>query len=177
MRTTRIALLTGTAAIILAGVAGIAKAQTPDAHVLTVRLPDGRVEQIRYTGNVPPAVIVGPQAMATSFAPVSPFAMLERMSEDMERQEAVMFRAINDMTVPNAGGFGVIPAMSGPGVCMRSVQITFTGNGQAPHVVSQTAGDCGPAQGKATPAMLPNVPAPVQAPRVIEAKAAGPGQG
>ena len=29
MRTTRIALLTGTAAIILAGVAGIAKAQTP----------------------------------------------------------------------------------------------------------------------------------------------------
>jgi hypothetical protein len=164
-------------AIVLAGIAGIAKAQTPDAHVLTVRLPDGRVEQIRYTGNVPPTVIVGPQAMATSFAPVSPFAMLERMSEDMERQQAVMFRAINDMTMPNAGGFGVIPAMSGPGVCTRSVQITFTGNGQAPHVVSQTAGDCGPAQSRATPAALPNAPVPNHVPRVIEARAEGPDQG
>ena len=144
---------------------------------MTVRLPDGRLEQIRYTGNVPPAVIVGPQAIVSSFAPVSPFAMLERMSEDMEQQEAIMFRAINDMTMANAGGFGVIPAMSGPGVCMRSVRITFTGNGQAPHVMSQTAGDCGAAQGRATPATLPNAAVPNQTPRLIEARAGDPNQG
>jgi hypothetical protein len=177
MRTTRIALLTGTAAIILAGIAGMAKAQTRDVHVLTLRLPDGRVEQIRYSGDVPPTVILAPDAMATSFAPVSPFALLEQVAADMERQEATMFRTINDMTGPNAGGGGIIPALSGAGVCTRSVQITFTGNGQAPHVVSRTAGDCGPAQGKATPATLPNAPVPNRAPRVIEAKAENPFRG
>jgi hypothetical protein len=177
MRTTRIALLTGTAAIILAGIAGMAKAQTPEIHVLTLRLPNGQVEQVRYTGDVPPTVILAPDARATSFAPASPFALLERMSADMDRQAAAMFRSINDMTMPNAGGVGTIPVLSGPGVCARSVQITFTGNGQAPHIVSRTAGDCGPAQGKATPATLPNAPVPHRAPAVIEAKAADPYQG
>src|ERR1700722_405338 len=152
MRTTRIALLTGAAAIVLAGIAGMAKAQTPNVHVLTLRLPSGQVEQIRYTGNVPPTVVLAPDAMATSFAPASPFVLLARMSADMDRQAVAMFRTINDIAMPNGAGLGMIPVLSGPGLCTRSVQITFAGNGQAPHVVSRTGGDCGPAQGGATPA-------------------------
>jgi hypothetical protein len=177
MRTTRIALFTGIATIILAGIAGMAEAQTPEAHVMTLRLPDGRVEQIRYIGDVPPTVVVAPDAVATSFAPASPFALLQQMSADMQRQEAAMFQTINALTMPNGGGFGMIPVLSGPGVCARSVQITFTGNGQAPHVVSRTAGDCGPAQGHATPATLPSAPVPNRAPNVIEARSESPSPG
>ena len=130
MRTTRIALLTGAAAIILAGIAGDGQGPDPaNVHVLTLRLPDGRVEQIRYSGDVPPTVVLAPDAMATSFAPVSPFALLAQMSADMERQEAAMFRTIDAMAMPNGAGFGMIPVLAGPGVCTRSVQITFTGNG------------------------------------------------
>jgi len=60
MLTTRVALLCGAAAILLAGYAGIAAAQTPETRVLTLRLPDGQVEQIRYIGDVPPTVILAP---------------------------------------------------------------------------------------------------------------------
>ena len=187
----RVALLAGAAGIVLAGLTGMAAAQTvtnpAQTHVLAVRLPNGQVEQIRYTGDVPPTVVLVPDAaMAPAFGSGSPFAMLERMSADMDRQAAALFHDID--TIPtnagpmnvgptnagpmNAGGFGVIPAMSGPGVCMRSVRVTFTGNGQAPHVVSQTSGDCGPAHGATAPVMLPS--APVQhrtAPDVILARA------
>jgi hypothetical protein len=177
MRTMRIAFLAGTAAIVLAGMAGMAKAQTSETHVLTVRLPDGRVGQIRYTGDVPPAVIVAPAAMAPSFVPVSPFALLAQMSADMERQQVAMIRTMNALATANGAGFGTIPVVSGPGVCARSVQITFTGNGQAPRVVSRTVGDCGPVQGHATPATLPNAPAPKRTPALIEAEARSPAQG
>ena len=71
----------------------------------------------------------------------------------------------------------MIPVLSGPGVCMRSVQITFTGNDRAPHVVSQTAGDCGLAKGEAAPATLLNAPVPNRTPRVIEARAENPFRG
>ncbi|WP_158926709.1 hypothetical protein [Acidisphaera sp. S103] len=180
----RVALLTGAAAIVLAGLTGMATAQTvtnpAQTHVLNVRLPNGQVEQIRYTGDVPPTVMLAPDAamdtVMPAFGPGSPFAMLQRMSADMDRQAAALFHDVGAMPMNvgpmNAGGFGVIPAMSGPGVCMRSVQVTFTGNGQAPHVVSQTSGDCGPAHGSAAPVMLPS--APVRhgvAPDVILAKA------
>jgi hypothetical protein len=171
MRITRIASHTGAAALLLAGYAGIAKAQSTETHVLTLRLPNGQIEQVRYAGDVPPTVVLAPTAMPSAFDPVDPFAMFDRMAAAMDRQAEAMIRTINAMTVPNAQGFGVVPAMSGPGVCMRSVQITYPGNGQAPHVVSHTAGDCGPAQGQATPTALPNAPAPKSSPNVVEAKA------
>jgi hypothetical protein len=175
----RIALLTGAAGIVLAGLTGMAMAQNvtspTQTHVLNVRLPNGQVEQIRYTGDVPPTVMLAPDAVmdevVPSWGPDSPFAVLERMSADMDRQAASMFRTI-DALPPNAGGFGVIPAMSGPGVCMRSVRITFTGDGRTPHVVSQTAGDCGAVHGSAAPVMMPGAPVPHPvAPDVILAKA------
>jgi hypothetical protein len=88
-----------------------------------------------------------------------------------------LFQDIDALPAPDAGGFGIIPAMSGPGVCMRSVQITYPGDGRAPHVVSHTAGDCGPAHGGAAAATLPGAPVREQAPAIIQAKADLPYQG
>jgi hypothetical protein len=172
----RIALLAGAAGIVLAGLTAVASAQTvanpAETHALSVSLPNGQVEQIRYTGNVPPTVMLAPDAaMAPAFGPGSPFAMMERMSAEMDRQAAALFHEIDAMPM-NGGGFGVIPAMSGPGVCMRSVQVTYTGDGRAPHVVSQTSGDCGAVHGSTAPVMLPSAPVPRRAaPDVILAKA------
>ncbi len=177
MRTTRLTLLTGSAAIALAGFATIAPAATPEAHVLTLRLPGGQVEQVRYAGDVPPTVVLAPQSVVTSFAPAAPFALLQQISADMDRQAAALFANMTMLPSSGFGGFGLVPVMSGPGVCSRSIQITFAGTGQAPQVVSHTSGDCGPAPAGAAPAALPNVPAPVRVPAVIRAKADSPWQG
>jgi hypothetical protein len=60
----RIALLAGAAGIVLAGLTGLATARTvtnpAQTHVLNIRLPNGQVEQVRYTGDVPPTVILAP---------------------------------------------------------------------------------------------------------------------
>jgi hypothetical protein len=184
MQTTRIALLAGVAAMALAGLTGIAEAGSPETHVLTVRLPDGQVAQVRYMGDVPPTVVLTPAARPAfaappdPFAPVPfasvPFAMFEQINAALDRQEAAMFRMINAMAEPNGTGFGTIPVLAGPGVCSRSIQITFEGNGQAPRIVSRTSGDCGVAHGKPAPVMLPNAPAPKPAPDIVQAKAAKP---
>ena len=58
MRTFQQALLAGVAAGIV-GLSGAAFAQSGKTHVMTVRLPDGGVAQIRYTGDVAPQVSVG----------------------------------------------------------------------------------------------------------------------
>jgi hypothetical protein len=144
-------------------------ANSPQVHVLNVRLPNGQVEQIRYTGDVAPTVVLAPDAaMAPAFGPGSPFAMMERMSAEMDRQAAALFHEID--AVPMNGG--VIPAMSGLGVCMHSVQVTYTGDSWAPHVVSQTSGDCGAVHGSTAPVMLPSAPVPRRTgPDVILAKA------
>jgi hypothetical protein len=174
MQTTRIARLAGVAAMAPAGLTGIAEAGSPETHVLTLRLPDGQVAQVRYMGDVPPTVVLTPAARPAFAAPPDPFAMFEQISAALDRQEAAMFREINAMAEPNGTGFGTIPVLAGPGVCSRSVQITFEGNGQAPRIVSRTSGDCGVAHGKPAPVMLPNAPAPKPAPDIVQAKAAKP---
>jgi phage tail protein X len=60
LRTTLFALLTGVATITLAGYPGIAGAQTPQTHIMAVGLPDGEAVQVRYMGDVPPAVVLAP---------------------------------------------------------------------------------------------------------------------
>ncbi len=176
MRLSRTVLLSGAAALGLTGLAALAHAQTATTRVMTVQLPSGQIEQIQYTGDVPPRVVLAPSAVAFE----SPFAMLERMSADMDRQAEAMLRAVHQMAmqpmIPPTmqAGFGQIPA--GGGVCMRSVQITYLGNGQAPHVVSRTSGDCGPSSGPATPAESPRVVPVPDHQRSIEVKAAQPYQ-
>src|SRR5689334_9740768 len=159
MRLSRTVLAAGAAVLALTGLAGVASAETANTHVMTVRLPDGTIEQIRYSGNVLPQVVVAPNAVAVE----SPFAMLDRMTALMDRQAEAMIRTINAMMAQpfpaptTEAAFGAVPV--GAGVCMRSVQITYTGHGQ-PQVVSRTAGDCGAADGTAAPVQLPAPSAP-----------------
>jgi hypothetical protein len=97
----------------------MASAQTPESphgtHVSTVRLPNGQVEQVRYTGDVPPTVTLAPDVAPTAYVLASPFAMLERMSADMDRQAAALFQALDTIPAPRAEGFG--PAR---GECLAS---------------------------------------------------------
>nr|WP_294510743.1 hypothetical protein [uncultured Rhodopila sp.] len=176
MRLSQTVLLAGAAAL---GMAGLANAQTSATHVMTVQLPNGAIEQILYSGDVPPQVVVVPNA--ASFG--SPFAALEQMSALMQRQAEAMLRsaramAMQPMPVPmTEAAFGRVSP--GSGVCMRSVQITYAGNGERPHIVSNTAGDCGAPAGVAVPTELPAPAAPAMParPRTIEVKAGSPDQG
>ncbi|HQT79702.1 MAG TPA: hypothetical protein PLD10_21885 [Rhodopila sp.] len=196
MRLPKLVLCGGVAALALSG---IARAETTRTHSMIIRLPNGQVEQIRYTGDTPPTVVLAPD---TAIAPVAvmanpqaanpqeasplmadPFAMLRQISAAMDQQTAAMMRSISLMAPPPmpgmpgvitaagmpGAGFAPVTIAAGPGVCMHSVQITYTGNGQ-PHVVSQTQGDCGPAPHQAAPAALPDTPAPAAAPHTIQVK-------
>jgi hypothetical protein len=191
MRTFRSALA-ASAAVVALGAAGAAFAQSPQTHVMTVRLPDGRIGQIEYTGNVPPRVEFssGPSAIdaafgptAALFGPSSPFAMMDRISADMDRQAAAMFRQVDAMAVraqtgqpldvgfsnisPGSQGYSFVSTMSGNGACMRSVQITSDGSGGAPKVVSRSSGNCGPATaGSVNSVNLPDTAMPAAQPPV-----------
>nr|WP_294529403.1 hypothetical protein [uncultured Rhodopila sp.] len=167
MQLSRTVLLAGVAALGQAGVASLAEAQTSTTHVMTVQLPNGAIEQIRYSGDVPPQIVLVPDA--ASFE--SPFAALEQMSALMNRQAEAMLRSARAMAMQP------MSVSAGSGVCMRSVQVTYTGNGEQPHVVSHTAGDCGGSPGgSALPAELPAPVVPPH-PRTIEVRALSHDQG
>lgn len=167
----RNALLAGAAIFTLAGGASLAQAQTADpaVHVMTVQLPNGAVQQIRYTGDVPPRIVLVPVVQSVEL----PFAMMQRMSAAMDRQIATMMQAFAPMmaqpfaTGPMEAGFGAMPAGAGAGVCMRSISVTYTGHGQ-PQVVSKSAGNCGPAAN--TPAATPETVAPAPSVRTIQVR-------
>jgi hypothetical protein len=174
MRLSRLVLAAGAAALALAGIAGVASAETADTHVMTVRLPNGMIGQIHYTGDVLPQVVVAPGPVAVE----SPFAVLDRMTAMMDRQAEAMMRTINAMMAQSfpsttEAAFGAVPA--GAHVCMRSVQITYTGHGQ-PQVVSQASGDCGSSGSTAAPVQLQTPSAPAHRPQTIEVKAGSPYQ-
>jgi hypothetical protein len=85
MQLLRTALLAGAAAF---AIFGTASAQTD--NVMTVALPGGGIVGIRYTGNIPPKVVIGEAPPANAawmpvssfFGPASPFAMMERISAE-----------------------------------------------------------------------------------------------
>jgi hypothetical protein len=181
MRIIQTALLAGVAAIACVGVAAMAASPKPQTHVLTVQLPDGSVEQIQYTGDVTPQVVLAPAGMPVgAFAPLagtapadSPFAMLERMSAEMDRQMAEMMRNARAIPMPDVPGLGqvqqadlaklppgtqsysFVSTINGGKACTRSVQIT-QGSDQKPRVVSQTSGDCA-GQAGAAPGPAPTI--------------------
>jgi hypothetical protein len=175
-------LFVGAAAVALAGAGGLAYAQTPasvpaDTHVMNIRLPDGSLQRIEYTGNVPPRIEIVPVSRLTPAqmrVAESPFAMMQRISAEMDAQMAQMFQAFGPMmgpfgSAPVTASFGGMP-MAGSGVCVHSVQVTYNGSGQ-PNVVSRTAGDCGGAAAKSSaPAALPTTPVPPAAQRTIQVK-------
>ena len=161
MRTVRKILLAGIAAVALAGSAGLALAKGPALHTMTLQMPGGGTAQIQYSGNVPPKVTFDPQPfMADFYSPESPFATLDRISAEMNREMSALAREADTMTMPlwNPDGifdaglgnappgvtqYSMITTMSGDGhVCTRSMEMTSTGKGKRPKVVSHTSGDC-----------------------------------
>jgi hypothetical protein len=196
MRNLRKALGAGVAVLAAIGFCGVAAAQSPQFHVMTIALPGGGVEQIHYTGPVAPQVSVSDMpafaALPPLFATTSPFADLERISAMMDRQSERMLREAAALstgaTLPNVTAVNALPAgaqeysfvatMNGSNVCSRSVEITSQGNGAAPHVVTHTSGDCGaaaagPAPSFPVPTQLPTAPSPNNGPRMIMTKATG----
>ncbi len=172
MRTLRTALL-GVATIGLIGAVAYA-ADAPQTHVLTIPLPGGGVEQIRYSGDVAPTVTVrqgspAAAAWANQFGPDSPFAVLNRIQAEMDRQMAAIMQnrmvmptmpqigggQVQHVTVgnlpPGANSYSMVSTFSGGHECTESVEVTSQGPGQPLKVVRQSSGDCG-AAAKAAPA-------------------------
>lgn len=168
MKTSQIALAAGAAALALVAVAGWAEAKKPDVHVLTVRLPAGGVEKIRFVGGMAPQIALDPEVapiallapFGASLGPDSPFAMLDRISARMDQELARLIQDADALTTAPLPGEGLLsradlgppPAdgesfvsvstVSGGTVCTRTTQVTALGQGQPPKVVSRASGDC-----------------------------------
>jgi hypothetical protein len=147
------------AALAVAGFCGLALAGEA-LHTMTLTSPDGGTVTVHYTGNVAPRVTFAPAAEATGGAQLqSPFAMMEYVAAQMDRQMSAMMRESNAMmarlpdanpTIPagfwnmpmDLAGLSAISAGGKGSFCMKSMQITSGGDGKA-HVVTHTAGNCG----------------------------------
>lgn len=112
MRIIPIALLAGVGSVALVGAAA---AQDLSAHRMTVRLPNGAIEQIQYSGDVAPRITIAPpgtEAPANGteaalfrapddgfgglgFGPNSPFAAMEQISAEMNLQAANLLRQVD----------------------------------------------------------------------------------
>jgi hypothetical protein len=172
MHIARKSLLAAAAGLTLAAVCGFAEAK--DAlHTLTVKAPDGGTVVVHYAGDVAPRVSFGTAPETAGFADfASPFAMMARMRADMDRQMDLMMRQANAMMaglpardpIFRAGFFDMplaMPDLSAiadggkAGFCMKSVEITSTGDGGKPKIVTHVAGNCGPSGKAAAPAEKP----------------------
>ena len=178
MQPLRAILLVGATAALFS--AGIAAAKSPDTHVMTVRLPGGVIEEIRYSGDVPPRVNVEPQEMPMSFGwpaaffgPDSSFAEFHRISAEMHQRMDSMLREARTLAQrgavteidsgglpPGSQGYSFVSTMRGDGVCAKSVEITSRGNGEKPQVVSRTWGNCGQDRGTGVHSLAPAVAQP-----------------
>lgn len=204
-------LLAGVAAAAIGffGAAAPAVAQPDARHVMTVQLPGGGVARIEYTGNVAPRISVStaPAPLAAFapmpgwFGPASPFAQLDRISAEMNREAAAMLRHAERLAAearsgrltetamhslpPGSQSYSFISTMAGNHFCSESVEITRAANG-APHVVTHRSGDCSAMPGAGSIA-LPNAapayptpgpvwtsaPAPAARPDVVWTRAEG----
>ncbi len=190
--------LAGVAALAVAGFGGLAEAcshnaaEAADAHVMSVRLPGGGVEQVQYTGNVAPEVVVLPDdSLPAFFGPDSPFALLDRISAQMERQADALFRQVETMAAlpmlapgqvteasfanlpPGVHGYFYSATLSGNGGCVHSMQMTSMGKGQKPRVVSETSGNCSTDNNAGAPVRLPTVQSSADRPDVVRVRYEG----
>jgi hypothetical protein len=189
MRTSAL-ILTGVA-VALAGATAVAAAERVREHVMTVLLPDGSVEHVRYTGDVAPQVLVRPVSMLdAAFGPDSPFAEMDRISAEMDRQADAMMRQVSAMASAQPGTPGAAPQLAvmadAPAgatysyvstttvngkTCTTSVQSVSQGQGKAPQLLRQVSGDCASAMQRPTgpiPAVAPAIAVP---PKVTPAAA------
>ena len=198
MRLTRTLIATGivTGLAAIAGVTAVSAAERQPIHTMLVHLPDGSVEQVRYTGDVAPRVVLRPVAvdpMLAAFGPDSPFAMMDRISAQMDARMAGMMQqaaAMQRMTpeqlqqtaLASAPGttssFTFVSSSSGNGTCSQSIRTVSLGDGKAPQVTRTASGDCGSAVQKPqglTPTAAPAAKAPpVATPAVLPVTPAAP---
>jgi hypothetical protein len=173
MRNRSTAILAGFAALALAGTAALAAGNAVSFHEMTVRLPGGGLEHIRYTGNVAPEVIVDATPFGVFWpvpvgvAPASGFAAFDRLQAQMDRDMSNLLheaRAMESASFaerpgldeaalkglgPGSSSYSVVSFSSGGGFCTQSVRISTPANGGKPQVVSKRSGDCGAQSGGA----------------------------
>lgn len=170
MHRTRNWLMAGAAVALIAGTAVIARAASPAFHELTVALPGGGVEHIRYSGDVRPEIVVLPRAavadpLAAAFAPPFDawhgFAQLQQISQALDAEMAAQMRAMQAQThaleaaaqsgrydaafgtlPPGAVEYTQISTFSGHGVCTRTTRLATPAGGGRPQFVSDVSGDC-----------------------------------
>ena len=163
MRLIHASLLVGAAVLGLGAFALPAASKDPATHEMTIQLPGGGSETIRYTGEVPPKVIFaadpfGVAWTAEPFAFDPSFAAIRRIAADMDRQMDAFWRQAQIMASwPAAGGlsqaalsnlapgsssYSVVSESFGNNVCTRMTEITASPNGGKPKVVSRTSGNC-----------------------------------
>jgi hypothetical protein len=163
----KLLLILGAGALALAGTAALA-AGGSTLHTMTVKLPDGGVAKIEYSGNVAPKVDIraGSSGDFAAFAPSSAFsgfpnfakieAVMDRQMNDMLREARAMMAMPATSNAPFEANFGALPQDSsswfvstgnGANFCARSVEVTVV-NGKKT-VRSHTEGNCGPAKGEA----------------------------
>ena len=189
MQSFRTLLLAGVAAVAVAGFAGLAAAESPQTHVMTIALPDGGAAQIRYIGDVAPQIVFRPAPVAAFFAPDTSFAALDRISAEMEGEAASLLRqaqmlavapptgvteaALADMP-PGSRSYTFVSTMNGSNVCMRSTEITARGDGRPPQVVTHASGNCaGLPQGVGSAALPAPPPVPGNGPEMLQTRAVG----
>src|SRR5690348_15338895 len=107
-------------ALALAGTAALAGG--PNLHTMTVKLPDGGVAKIEYSGNVPPKVDIStgsPRGDFAAFAPGIAFsglpdlakieAAMDRQMDDMLRKADAIMEMAARPNVPLQADFGALP--------------------------------------------------------------------
>jgi hypothetical protein len=148
-------------AALVAAIGAAAYAERPAVHIAEYRLPDGGVARVRYTGDVPPRLVMVPAAEA------SPFAMVDRIAAMMDAEMEAMMAPVAAggadavaLAAQPAGAHwtSVSRTVSGSKVCTTEVSMVSAGEGKAPRVTRRTAGDCAAAPASLTPPAPPAVP-------------------
>ncbi|TRL38546.1 hypothetical protein [Rhizobium straminoryzae] len=188
MRNLRSLVLAGAGlAVVMAGTAFARDAM----HDMTVRLPDGSIEHIRYLGDQPPKVSYDTRSDRI-LVPVfddglaaDPFAAIEQISAAMDLQAARMMQAFDHaapltaplaaagpglLTVdmshlpPGVQGYSVYSVTSGGKTCSQAIRYLNDGSG-APKVEKTASGNCdaiAPSVSPRTVRLAPAVPAAPQ---------------
>lgn len=173
--------------LLLAGIGALAfgsAAAAQTVHHMTIRLPDGAVEQIEYTGNVPPRVEIVPATTLDSglgpfWASSDPvFAQVQQITAAMDREADAMLRQAAAMLAqpanqmwridsrnlpPGTQSYSFTEVLGPSGTCSQSMTISPGPDGR-PHVVTHQSGNCSGSGTYVQPGVQPEIPVPAPAP-------------
>ena len=175
MRLIHASFLAGAAVLGLGALALPTMAKDPAVHEMTIQLPVGGTETIRYTGDVAPKVrfvqspfdVTWAAPVASGFEPS--FAAFDRIAADMDRQMDAFWRQAQSIAgsspdssltetslpqvTPGGSAYSFVSESFGNNVCTRMTEITSSPEGGKPKVVSRTSGKCdaGPTGALAAP--------------------------